>query len=958
MSRLFAVSLLTLLWGTSMAAHTDEPALTAQWIWHAQDSYHQYNDTVIAKRAVELPAVSAAEIRITADTVYRLFVNDTWVLDGPSRAWPDRYQYDVIDVTPYVKEGANEIRVIAKYFGVGTFHQIPQQAGLLVQLDATAKDGDAIRVVSDESWKVATAKAWLPNTVKRCIQMGPYEIYDARLEDDLAFGPAAVLYTADEGPWKNLNRRDCPKLTMVPFDIGKPIASRTVASDWTCFAFPTARLLYPGLIEANGKVSMASAAATIVHADEDMELHLEAPNCTVTVNGKPGNDGAHALKKGDNFLFMVVSKYFGHWQKDTAIRFIESEGYALKNPVDSAASSPWCWVPFEDAKYVNTDYAFNLLPPTEQHGIETRIQRVIDDYLKSVTDVALFESTFGTSIVALDSTLVMDDPHWQFSSREPLDDSAQIEDGALLITPAPSGDFEVVYDLGEQNIGYYDFVIDAAAGTIVDIAGVEYIAPGGRVQHTDPYRNSMRYICKEGENRFTSLDRRSQRFLFVTFRNCTDPVKIERFQLIESTYPVDPVGTFASSDPNLGKIWDISARTLKLCMEDTYTDCPLYEQTHWVGDARNEGVFGLTAFGAADLAKRCARLTAYSLDADYPIALCQTPSTWGVLLPAWSFLWGISVWDYYEYSGDAAFVEEMWPYVMKNLHNAREFSDERGLFSGPFWNMFDWSGIDDGHKTVTHNSMFVVGAIDAALKCAAVVDDDDAKAWLTEYRKSLVKAINALYDPERGAYPDSIHEDGTISASSSMHTSFLALLYDIAPEEIRGQLLNNVLDPPEGTVQVGSPFAIMYEYEALEKLSQDEAIVASIRKNYVPMLEAGATTVWESFPTGTTGSGGFPTRSHTHAWSSAPVHFLNRVVLGIRPEGIGTERVVISPKPCGNTWAKGSSATAKGPVDVEWKLEGDSMAVTAHAPKGVALAFEANEALAGVRVTFNGKAVN
>ena len=49
-------------------------------------------------------------------------VNGTWVNDGPSRCWPEHFQYDVIDATPYVRDGANEIVVIARYYGVGDFH--------------------------------------------------------------------------------------------------------------------------------------------------------------------------------------------------------------------------------------------------------------------------------------------------------------------------------------------------------------------------------------------------------------------------------------------------------------------------------------------------------------------------------------------------------------------------------------------------------------------------------------------------------------------------------------------------------------------------------------------------------------------------------------------------------------------------------------------------------------------
>ena len=134
-----------------------------------------------------------------------------------------------------------------------------------------------------------------------------------------------------------------------------------------------------------------------------------------------------------------------------------------------------------------------------------------------------------------------------------------------------------------------------------------------------------------------------------------------------------------------------------------------------MGDARNESLFGYSVFGATDLAARCIRITGQSLER-YPIAGCQTPSCWDVLLPAWSFLWGISAWDYYWSTGDKEFLREIWPAVIRNLRGAEKLCQQGGLFSGPFWNMFDWAGIDQSHQTVLHNSMFMVGAIDAALQ--------------------------------------------------------------------------------------------------------------------------------------------------------------------------------------------------------------------------------------------------
>jgi alpha-L-rhamnosidase len=105
--------------------------LKAKWIWKKQSNYKLYNRTIIARKYFQLGKIRYGKIRITADSYYRLFINGQWVNDGPCRSWPEHFQYDEIDVTPQLRQGTNEIRVIARYFGCGTFHQVPQQAGLL-----------------------------------------------------------------------------------------------------------------------------------------------------------------------------------------------------------------------------------------------------------------------------------------------------------------------------------------------------------------------------------------------------------------------------------------------------------------------------------------------------------------------------------------------------------------------------------------------------------------------------------------------------------------------------------------------------------------------------------------------------------------------------------------------------------------------------------------------------------
>lgn len=937
----------------------------ASWIWKQRDQYDRYNDTVEVRRAFELGEFAGATLRITADSYYRLFINDQWVNDGPCRSWPDHYQYDVVDATPYLRAGANEIRVIAKFFGVGTFHQAPVEAGLLAQLDVTDAQGRTVATVAtDGTWEVRDATAWAKWAPKRCVQMDLYEIYDARNENTGAFEPVVVRYAAEAGPWRDLNPRDCPLLTRNPFPMKAFVHAVAVQRpEWDSYIFPTSELARDGVTFANNQCMNTGVYATVMELAEAASVKFDADGNRVVVDGDEGMNGRFKLEAGRHFVLVALTQYFGHWRTDTVLHIEARAAYTLRNPLDEAAAAPWCFARIDGGDFQAADYKWALMSDDEKAAVRGRVDQSLADAAASAGTLEGFRARFGAIARSLDADMVTPDVDGLFKARRPLegvrarvdkaDDMTGDGQGVTVIHPSKEGDVELVYDLGEQNVGFWQFEIDAEPGVIVDLAAVEYITPEGRVQHTDRYRNTMRYICKEGDNRFTSLVRRSGRYLFLTFRGLTRPAVLRGLRLVESTYPVQAIGRFEASDPRLTRIWEISARTLKLCMEDSFTDCPLYEQTLWVGDARNEAVFGYTAFGAADLARRCAKLTAYSLE-KHPIALCQVPSTWETLLPAWSFLWGIMVWDYYFYTGDREFLAWAYPYVIKNLQGAEQYSDARGLFSGPFWNMFDWTAIDDGHNTVTHNSMFVVGALDAAIKCGETLGDQEHLDWLRGYRERLVAAINGLWDDQRGWYPDSIHNDGAVSEKSCIHTGFLSLLYDIVPPERRDGVLAKVLNLPEGVTPLGSPFAAMYLFEALEKEGQAEEIVQRIYRYYQPMLDLNSTTVWESFAEGNIGRDEFPTRSHCHAWSSAPIHFLNRIVLGIVPDAPGGTSCRISPYLCGLDWAKGASASVKGPVEVSWSRIGDVVTIEARGPEGVTLHYEPNNTLAGLKVIFNG----
>jgi hypothetical protein len=175
-------------------------------------------------------------------------------------------------------------------------------------------------------------------------------------------------------------------------------------------------------------------------------------------------------------------------------------------------------------------------------------------------------------------------------------------------------------------------------------------------------------------------------------------------------------------------------------------------------------------------------------------------------------------------------------------------------------------------------------------------------------------------------------------------------MFNMIPLGEKEALRRNLLNPPDKMTVVSAPFAMQFLYEALEELGETDAILDSIRTGFEPMVDAGSDTVWETFAGSTCSPKGFPTRSHCHAWSSSPIYFLNRIVLGIRQTEPGGKAFEISPWLGGLRHARGAVATPMGQVSVGWKIKEEALQVIIRAPKGVRITFKSNLSHTGLSV--------
>src|ERR1700748_1758722 len=97
---------------------------TAQWCWTAYSSY-PWNSYAYFRKVVELPGnPQRVVVRVSADSLYILFVNGRRVHQGPARCYPSHQAFDTLDLTGLFHAGKNVIGVIAHQFGAPTFQRV------------------------------------------------------------------------------------------------------------------------------------------------------------------------------------------------------------------------------------------------------------------------------------------------------------------------------------------------------------------------------------------------------------------------------------------------------------------------------------------------------------------------------------------------------------------------------------------------------------------------------------------------------------------------------------------------------------------------------------------------------------------------------------------------------------------------------------------------------------------
>ncbi|MDY6914175.1 MAG: family 78 glycoside hydrolase catalytic domain [Planctomycetota bacterium] len=945
----------------------------AAWIW-SDEANRICNNFVCFRRTIETDGgAESANLLITADSRYEVYLNGEWLGHGPPRSWPSPWCVDEYDLKGLLKPGRNVIAVLVQHFGIGTFQYITADAGLLAQLDWTDRNGTH-RIFTDESWRCVPHEGYAWPVPEISLQQGWEEQFDARCQpagdgdwrevafDDRAWPEASVVRPAGSPPHERFELRDIPMLTRQVIEPACVLAVEAVRPAEYTWSMSPKRMLNATDRSANmmfGRMLMVC----YLHSDRAQDVRFQSiefwSGNRWKLNGEPLqlekyhyqhtniNDACVVmrLRKGCNVLMCRLSEAahilyvaFNLWTKHP-VRFSAC-------PEGSEADESWLAMgPFEISDEEKRSHilhepclaAENICPEAtaerycaiwdrgrpDAEDLSAAFTRPMPKELISPVDVAckcFSERTVEGEPVRVENPTAMqhDNAEW------------------TTIHPVRGTDVRLLLDFGNEVVGFHEFEIDAPAGTVLDVHNFEFIQRDGRINMAEGMNNSFRYVASSGRQRYRTFVRRGFRYSRLSLRNFTKPVRIRFVRVLMSTFPQTGRGAFACSDPQLERIWQVGAHTLRCCSEDTYTDCPTYEQVHWVGDARGEALLDLVVNGDPRLSRHCWFQAARSLDRSLLVE-SHVPSAWQNVIPAWSLLWMRWAQEHYMLTGEKAVARRMLKFLDHSAGSIERHINAEGLFEIEAWNFIDWAPMDTPNEgVVTHQNCLAVLALRQSADLAKRLGQASrARRWAS-LADRISRAINRhLWSERKRAYVDSIHADGSPSEVFSQQTQAIAHISGVA-KGLRAERCGKiVLKPPSGFVRVGSPFFMSFVLEGLVRGGRYAELVSLIRDYWGQQVDAGATTFWEQYHDAPR-----KTRSHCHGWSAAPTFFLTQHVLGVQPLEPGYAKLLVAPQTGDLAWAQGRVPTPAGDVECQWTNEKDLFTLKVKLPKGLPMRIE------------------
>lgn len=484
---------------------------------------------------------------------------------------------------------------------------------------------------------------------------------------------------------------------------------------------------------------------------------------------------------------------------------------------------------------------------------------------------------------------------WNFNSMETPPSSYHL----ITKEQRPVREKDGLYDFGKETFGYLK---------VKGLKGRIHIYYGESAEEAlDKEHCETLDILSEGGK----LDSKAFRYVYIE----KEPDSSFEEVLMDYEYaPFDTErsGSFRCSDEELNHIWDVAAYTMDLTTREFFMDGIKRDRWTWSGDAIQSYLMNYYLRFDTECVKRTIR----QLRGKDPVTAHVNT------IMDYTFYWFKSIYDYYLYTADIAFVREMWPRMVTLMDYVEGRLNEDGMAEGQAddWIFVDWVDFPM-HKrgTLCFEQILLMKAMETMAVCSKLLNIKTDYRVKSESLRNKIK--QTFWSYEQKAYYHAI-EDGKINKQITKFSNMFAILYGLAYEEERHEImqsvmLNPVIDP------ITTPYMRFYELETLCIDGLQEQVQHEMKAYWGGMLREGATSFWEKYNPEEKGTQhlamyGRPYgKSLCHAWGASPIYLIGKYFLGVRPTKPGYEEYEVHPTLGGLKWMEGDVPTPFGKIHVK-----------------------------------------
>ena len=485
----------------------------------------------------------------------------------------------------------------------------------------------------------------------------------------------------------------------------------------------------------------------------------------------------------------------------------------------------------------------------------------------------------------------------------------------------------VLYDFGKELFGFL-YVSDVKASESI------HVSYGESLEEAVDVENSILFEDVSGENRY-KLRQRAFRYIYLTgAENANIHAELEYL-------PIEYKGSFRCDDEDVNKIWDVCAYTLHLNMREVLTEAIKRDRWLWGGDAYQAFKFNNYLFFDKEIVRR----STIALRGKEPFNEHINTIT------DYSLYWVIGLHEYYVTYGDIEFIKNIYDKAVSLMEFCEAREDDKGFIvkKNNDWIFVDWSDIDKDGAVCAEQMLYI--AANKAMAALTRLVGADPSSYEEKYSRLIETTNKFFWKEEKGAYID-CYESG--KNHISRHANVFAILYDVANEEQKAKIIENVLENDKIT-KITTPYFEGFELDVMGKIGHFDFIENTIKTYWKGMLDLGATTVWEEYNPNLSGAqhyemyGNKYGKSLCHAWGASPIYLLGKYYLGVTPTSSGYETFEVKPYLGGFKFIDGVVPIKDGSVRV--KLSKDKLSVVATKNGGTLIwagksyALEANKEL-------------